>query len=131
MRISDWSSDVCSSDLRPVSSDPSPTTELTPILQDSWSEFLIWAIPCFFDGVFLIAWLISNWLLAKAAVFFPPTGSDALLFETFKFVFAISTLMAVITYVVKDIAIMVGKTTVHLRKTRTIIDNNQTDKTGN
>ena len=67
---------------------------------------LIWTMTGLMDAAFLILWVIAQYITARIIEWFALTGLDANSLNIFQLLFAISTLVPVLMWILKDIAIM-------------------------
>jgi hypothetical protein len=68
--------------------------------------FAVWIASILIDSVFLLAWLVAQWPVEKAAKLVT-TSFHQLVFHAFEITFAISTLVVVLLYVYMDVRVMI------------------------
>lgn len=80
-------------------------------LLQSIQVYLRWAIASLVDAGFLSLWIVTQWIVNTYIVEkLILSGVDQWQLNTFQFVFAIATLVPIISYVIKDIAIIMIRT---------------------
>lgn len=83
--------------------------DLRKTLQEQFNSRLMWTVTNLLDATFLILWIIAQWIVSYAIVWFPLSGLDEWIFRFFQFFFAISTLAPVAIFVYRDLRIMAIK----------------------
>ena len=75
-----------------------------PELIDRINLFLSWVVSMIMDGLFLSIWAILQWFMREVIIEnFPISDSDQWIFQAFQYLFAFSTLVPVVIYIISDI----------------------------
>lgn len=61
-----------------------------------------WALSSILDAAFLVFWVVLQWGVQQIIDLFPLKGLDQYVLTTFQFIFAITTLLPVIFYIIVD-----------------------------
>lgn len=75
-------------------------------LVEHGKPLLIWTLTGLMDSLFLIIWVIAQHITAVIINFFKLTGVDANTLNIFQIMFAASTLIPILIWMVKDIVII-------------------------
>lgn len=75
-----------------------------------------WIVSGLLNGCFVISWLLIQWGVNYVATRYPPKGVDSWMLATFSIVFAVSTLIPIIVFIVQDTYVMIQKAKWKMKK---------------
>jgi len=79
-------------------------------LREQFESRFRWVVTSILDAAFLVLWVVLQWGVNRIKFFFPLVGMDEWIFLVFHILFAVSTLVPIMIFIIKDIWIMVINT---------------------
>ena len=66
------------------------------------SEYLNWTASALLSSLFFTIWIVLQWLLRILISKFPIADTDVIWMKAFQFLFALSTLVPIASYIIKN-----------------------------
>ena len=79
------------------------------------STIIKWILSGFIDSIFLVFWVLIQWVTQRVLANLELTGIDRIVFVVFQILFAISTLAPVVIFMYSDIVTMVIRARLQIR----------------
>jgi hypothetical protein len=79
-------------------------------LKNTLLVFLLWSITSLMDSIFIVLWVLVQYLASRIINNFNLSGIDRINLYIFQFLFALSSIAPVVLTVYRDITIMAVKT---------------------
>lgn len=73
------------------------------------NDFANLTISSLIDAIFLVIWVLAQWLLSSILKNFELSGFDQLVLSVFQALFAFSTLAPIVVYIYRDIRIVISR----------------------